>query len=377
MYALPTFNQAKRLAWKWFKDHIPAEWVKKISDTDLTIETVFNSTLYIAGLDQAQRYEGSQYDGVMIDEASDLPPDVITDSILPATTHRNPYFWILGVPKSWGTNAIEYKKYCTFGKEGRDGWELYTWSSSGIIGEDSVDRLSGAMDAKTKQELLDGQWSEGSGNVFYAFSEAGNVSLVEYNPKLPLIVGSDFNVDPMAWVVCQKDGKDLKVVGELFIHNTNTRRTLDTLWEKWGHHTGGFVFTGDATSKARKTSADMSDYLQILSDERFSQHTPKKVLYTDSNPSVHSRVALTNALLCNAKGVNRLTISPSCVNLVRDLQGRGYKSGTKEFDDKWDTGHITDALGYVACKLYPLDFEVREGTVAVVPSMSVTSVEGG
>jgi len=56
----------------------------------------------------------------------------------------------------------------------------------------------------------------------------------------------------------------------------------------------------------------------------------------------------------NAKGVQRLFVDPRCVNLIRDLETRAYREGTREPDDYGDVGHITDALGYVVYRLFPV-----------------------
>ena len=49
VYCLPTFAQAKRVAWKPILNLIPPRWIKKngINIADMSIETIFGSTLYI------------------------------------------------------------------------------------------------------------------------------------------------------------------------------------------------------------------------------------------------------------------------------------------------------------------------------------------
>ena len=59
-YALPTFNQAKRVAWEPILDLIPKRWIHKISQTELSVETIFGSKLYVLGLDKPERAEGDE-----------------------------------------------------------------------------------------------------------------------------------------------------------------------------------------------------------------------------------------------------------------------------------------------------------------------------
>jgi hypothetical protein len=115
---------------------------------------------------------------------------------------------------------------------------------------------------------------------------------------------------------------------------------------------------GDATGRARKTSAADSDYIQIRNDNRFAD---KRVFYPNSNPLVVDRFASCNALFKNAADERRLFIHPRCEKLIADLKVRAWKEGSREPDDYGDIGHMTDALGYVVHLLYPISAEV-EGT---------------
>ena len=93
-YALPTFAQARRVAWRPIKKLIPPEWIKgNPSESELRIDTVFGATLYVIGMDKPQRYEGVQWDGGIIDESSDQRPDAFKLSFLPALAHRNGWCW--------------------------------------------------------------------------------------------------------------------------------------------------------------------------------------------------------------------------------------------------------------------------------------------
>jgi hypothetical protein len=102
-YALPTFAQARRVAWKKIKALIPREWCTKINESEMLIETVFGSSLYVVGMDKPQRIEGDQWDGGVVDESCDQKPKAFDLSIRPALTHRNGWCWRIGVPKRHGT----------------------------------------------------------------------------------------------------------------------------------------------------------------------------------------------------------------------------------------------------------------------------------
>lgn len=346
-YVLPTYKQAKRIAWRPLLELIPKAWLAAAPhETDMRIETIWNSTLYVIGMDKPQRIEGDQWDGGVIDESCDQKPGSFALSVLPALSHRDGWCWRIGVPKRIGSSAAEFKDYCFNKAE-----EFYTWPSSDIIPAKQLEYARQTLDVKDFNEQYNASWETIGGAIFYAFNPVTNVADVQYNSSLPLIIGSDFNVSPMAWVISQVHHGVLNVLDELFIRDTNTQRTLDEVFKRYGNHQSGWEFYGDASSRNRNTRASMSDYLIIRNDMRFVN---ARVMYPASNPAVANRFAACNSAFENAAGKRRVLIHPRCRNLLQDLAIRAYKQGTNEPNDRDDIGHITDALGYIIYKLFPL-----------------------
>lgn len=192
------------------------------------------------------------------------------------------------------------------------------------------------------------------GRIFSEFDADFNVRPCLYHPDKTILVGSDFNVSPMAWVLCHRHGHQLEVFDEIYLRGTTTQRTLDYLHNRYANHKAGWQFYGDASGKARKTSAALSDYRQILNDPRFAR-AGRTVHYPDSNPRRADRFAACNAMFCAADGERRCFIDPSVVNLIGDLESRFYKTNSMDPDDRdADSGHATDALGYVVHRLFPI-----------------------
>lgn len=346
-YALPTVAQAKRVAWRPLKQLVPSQWISKINESDMMIETVFGSTLYVLGMDKPQRAEGLQWDGGVIDESSDQKPGVFDLTFLPTFSWRNAWCWRIGVPKRYGAGAKDFKAFFEGGAQ-----ESFTWPSADILTPDALVYARAHLDPRDFNEQYRATWESVSGQIFYAFDEELNVTdAAVYDPSKPICVGSDFNVDPMAWTLGHLHDDGARVFDELFIRNTNTQRTLDHLYERYGKHKGGWEFYGDATGKARKTSAATSDYAQIRNDERFEN---KRVYYPRSNPPIVDRFAACNAVFSDAAKRRRFHVHPRCINLIRDISDRAYKEGLREPDDYGDLGHITDALGYWIYRRFPV-----------------------
>lgn len=359
-YGLPTYNQAKRVVWPQFEALIPKHWLIKngANRSELTFTTKFGSTLYIVGMDKPARIEGIQVDGGILDECSDQKDGTFTRTILPMLTHRSGFCWQIGVPKRTGPGATHFKKCYDAGLvvNNKEGFESYTWPSYEILDVAQLDDILSKLSAKDALEQLGGAWVGASGAIYYAFDPMKNISdSAQYNPNLPIGIGSDFNVNPMAWILFHYSDSVFKVFDEIYLENSNTQATLDAFYRQYGGHNSGFRFFGDAAARQRRSSASSSDYLQILNDARFSRVMPHRVDYDMSNPRITDRYAAVNAVMLNAKGDVRCVIHPRCTELRKDLEQRTYKEGTLEADNTNKmSGHISDALGYPIYYLQPV-----------------------
>lgn len=359
-YAGPTREQTKRGHWDHLKSLVPKSWLAcEPSESNLVIKTRFNSELHLCGMDKPQRIEGLQWDGGVLDESSDQKPKSFDLSVLPALSHRDGWCWRIGVPKRHGVGARDFKNFCKNMAQ-----ESYAWPSEDILTPEQIAYAMKALDARDYAEQYCAHWGDATGCVHHAFGEHNIDDTVAYDPAQPIIVGSDFNVDPMSWCLMHASPGplglgELRVFDELFIRNCNTPLALDRLNEMYGRHEHGWLFIGDASAKARKTSANASDYIQIMGDTRFRG---RRVSYPDSNPPRADRFASVNSMSMSASGHVRLRVHPRCVHLIQDLEDRSYRDGTNEPEDYGDVGHMSDALGYVVYRLFPLRAELEQSS---------------
>jgi len=362
--AAPTHDQARRVWWEDLKKLCPLDWVSSISESDNSIHTVFGSTLYLTGLDKPQRIEGNQYAGGIVDECCDIRPGAFARSIRPALSSHRGWCWRIGVPKRFGVGAAEFRLAWEQAKNGEaPDSAAYWWPSADILTADEVDAAKQALSAEDYEEQYGAKWIDTQGVLFSGFSPIESVRPCGYDPDEKIYVSCDFNVNPMCWVLAHRYGDRIEVFDEIFIRNTNTAKTLDALHGRYEDHYGGWLFTGDATSRARKTSASQSDYLTIYNDQRFIQ-AGRAVRIGSSNPSIVDRVAATNRLLCNAAGQRRLHVDPHCTHLIDDLRLRA-----EVHDANSDLTHSTDALGYLVWTLFPIRpiSSHTAGRVMVIP----------
>ena len=366
-FAGPTRDQAKRIAWNDFKRMVPGQWLAAPPrETDLELTTRWGSTLAVLGMDKPARMEGVGWDGGVVDECSDHRPNMFDLTIRPALADRNGWCWLIGVPKRKGPGAEEYRARFEYAASGVDpDWAAFTWFSSGIVSQSELRAAARAMAPKDYREQFEASWETAGNRVYEAFEAEYNVRPCQYHPGQPIIVGSDFNVSPMAWVLCHqyRNPDRLEVFEEIWLTDATTQITLDELHKRYSHHQGGFQFYGDATSRSRHASAVQTDYAQIAADPRFVK-LGRTTHYRGKNPAQADRYASVNALCRNALGERRLFIDPSCANLIYDLEHGYYAEGTREAQQTDRLSHITAALGYACHLLYPIGFNFDEPDIA-------------
>jgi len=399
-YAAPTYRQVKSVVWQDMLHFVPPSWIAPhgISHSELTIRTIFGSELKLFGLDSAQRMEGVQYDGGVVDEASDVDHGMVDRAILPALTHRDGWLWKIGVPKRFGIGAYEFKKQFLRAMRKRRESEAngtvpeeaaFIWPADGIVPQARLDFYRRTWDPQDFEEQFGAQWLEVGGGIYHSFSAAedgtGNVRPCPYRPDLPIRVGMDFNVNPGAITLGHKVDNHFEVFDEFHLLNTNTQRMLDSLWNRYGtpgrNHRSGFWFYGDATGRARKTSAASSDYTQIFNDARFRE-VGRTIHWQKSNPPRTDRFACTNALIKNGENERRLLIDPRCTHLIDDYMHRAWREHTRELPtEEGMVGHHADSCDYIIWRVFPLRLNVMElpdvsislPTQATLPNPGLTS----
>lgn len=372
-FGAPTRGQAKYIAWDRLLSLIPPHWLAgQPLLSELTIKTIFGSSVRLFGFDEPQRSEGRPLDGGVVDERSDVWPGTVTLSLLPALTDHSGWLWEIGVPKRYGVGATEYRERFERAVAGElPETAAYNWPSSDIIGADNLETERAVMDPRDFAEQFEGSWQTAGGQVFWAWDDRHNVRPCPYRPTLRLLVGCDFNVDPMSWLICQQVGGDLQIIGEQVIRNANTRKALDRLWSMFSQHRGGWDFFCDASGLGRHTSAPtdaddriQTDLTEILNDPRFRQAPEgRRMLFPrrgasgklEGNPSVSARFAACNALILNGAGERHLFCGANCPATISDLHSRAHAQAGHKLPP--DMGHLTDALGYIIWRLFPVRYE--------------------
>ncbi|PJB54250.1 MAG: hypothetical protein CO099_02655 [Bdellovibrio sp. CG_4_9_14_3_um_filter_39_7] len=196
-----------------------------------------------------------------------------------------------------------------------------------------------SMPEKDRERFEMGQFSDDSdGQAYSSFRREIHVGQTQ-KIQGTTIIGMDFNVSPMTALITQIIDGVLHVQQEVWIEVGDTYKMCSELHGLG--HSGGVVIP-DSTGANRKTSGK-SDFI-ILKEAGFTIESTR-------NPLQRDRVNNTNRLFV----ANKTIINPMCKKLIGDMEKVVWKNGNLfEGSDKKLT-HISDCLGYIQWKMFPIN----------------------
>jgi PBSX family phage terminase large subunit len=182
----------------------------------------------------------------------------------------------------------------------------------------------------------------GHGRVYSKFRNKpypeGNIDESIEDAGGELIVGMDFNVNPMTAVIGQRVVDEYEILDALEIMTSNTDEMRDELLERYpGRH---IIICPDPSGKRRQSSAPVGQTdFTILENAGFEIRAPNA-----APPNVDS---YNNANLMLFDGERRrVRIHPDAKPLTNALASLVYKEGTNRPDKNSRWIHITDAFKY-------------------------------
>jgi hypothetical protein len=388
----PTRDQAKAIYWADLKAMFdPRLYAKPPSETELCIRLVTGAEVYVLGMDKPERIEGRPWNGGILDEFANMKPGAWGENVRPALSDRKGWCWLIGVPEG-RNHYYDLWKYARSGVDPE--WDGFTWRSVDILDPAEVEAARRQLDPLVFEQEYEASFVNFEGRAYYPFQEADHCKPLVYNPKAPLILCFDFNVEPGVCAIVQEQrlpgqfergpGKVLAldrpitgtgVIAEVHIpRNSNTPAVCQKVLKDFGTHAGVVRCYGDATGGARGTAkvagSDWELIRSILKHGSPEQGLPGfgdrlEFRVRLSNPAERARVNAMNSRLRASDGTIRLMVDPArAPHVVKDLEGvRTLKGGSGEIDPMLT--HISDALGYYVEREFP----VRSGSQVSVQEL--------
>jgi hypothetical protein len=162
-----------------------------------------------------------------------------------------------------------------------------------------------------------------------------------------ILVGQDFNVNPMSSIIGVKAGDELHILESLEIQTSNTEEMAQEIKRRYPGRR--VIMCPDPSANQRRTSAaaGVTDITILQKHGFWVDVAPSAILIVD-------RVNAVQTMLKDAAGRRRLKIHPRALSLIKALDGQTYKEGTSIPDKGLGLDHPVDALGYLVWQRFNL-----------------------
>ena len=347
-YCAPTYRMAKDIAWKTLKKIIPNSLVRSKNETELRMELVNDSTIELKGTENAAALRGRSLSGVVLDEAAFMEAEVWFEVLRPALADKQGWALFISTPE--GTASWFYDLWCYVDEDATGDWKrwCFTTIQGGNVPTEEVEAARAQLDPRTFRQEFEASFENLSGLVAISFNDANIDKEVRDLPILPLLLGVDFNVDPMSGICAVKKGDELWVFDEIIM--TGGATTWDFAEEVINRYgvERRIVACPDPTGGARKTAGVGATDHSILRKSGFNVSTPR------SPWKIRDKITAVNTALLDASGARRCKIHPRCKELIKSLRTLTYAPGTGLPNKNLGVDHAFDAFGYLCLQTFNL-----------------------
>jgi len=346
-YCAPTYRMAKDISWKVLKRLVPTSWIKSKNETDLKLELVNGSMIELKGTENAMALRGRSLSGVVLDEAAFMDQTVWSEVIRPALADKQGWGLFISTPDGTASWFYELWQYAATDDPNWKRWS-FTTIEGGNVPPEEVEAARAQLDARTFRQEFEASFENLSGLVAVSFSDANISTDAKDIPILPLLLGVDFNVDPMSGICAVRDGETLYVFDEIIMTGgATTWDFAEEVTRRYGVERR-VIACPDPTGGARKTQGVGFTDHTILRKSGFSVSSPK------SPWKVRDKITAVNTALLDATGTRRCKIHPRCRELIKSFRTLTYTPGTGLPNKNLGVDHAFDAFGYLCLQQFNL-----------------------
>jgi hypothetical protein len=207
-----------------------------------------------------------------------------------------------------------------------------------------------SLDERHYEMFINGNWDAFT-NIkawLYTFQKSRHVRRVSYNPKAPVTISFDFNVNPMVCLLAHyyPESSELHIFKEIRLPNSDIYAICNEI-KKSISPKSGVIITGDSTGKNRNVAIrNNASYYSIILQEL---GLPQNALNVPGK-----NIALNDSRLIVNAALEKFSISidESCKNLIEDLLVTECGQEGKIIKTNTEKTHLFDAFRYLVHRYY-------------------------
>ena len=347
-YCAPTYRMAKDIAWKALKKLVPKIWIQAKNETDLRLDLINGSSIELKGTENAMALRGRSLAGVVLDEAAFMDSDGWFEVIRPALADKQG--WTLFISTPDGTASWFYDLWCYVESDPTEEWQrwCYTTIEGGNVPKAEVEAARAQLDERTFRQEFEASFENLSGLVAISFGDANITQEAKDISVAPLLLGVDFNIDPMSGICAVKNDDTLYVFDEIIMTGgATTWDFAEEVQRRYGVERR-VIACPDPTGGARKTAGVGATDHTILRRSGFNVSSPRAPW------KIRDKITAVNTALLDASGALRTFIHPRCKQLIKSLRTLTYAPNTGLPNKNLGVDHAFDAFGYLCLQQFNL-----------------------
>jgi phage terminase large subunit len=223
-YIAPTYAQAKRVAFDYFKEYAGVLPDFKVNEAELRIEFTVSSgraRIYLAGGDAVDSLRGIYADFAVLDEYANMNRRLLPEVIRPALADRSGGYLIIGTPAGHDAFHEVYESHARKMKAGDAGYftMLMPASETGVLPDEELQALRESMSPEEYAQELECNFDAAIRGAYYAkalelIRLKGRVKDIGHDPALPVHTGWDLGMSDSTavWFLQQAPGREIRVI---------------------------------------------------------------------------------------------------------------------------------------------------------------------
>ena len=339
-FITPTYRQGKMIVFPVLRQMFNSFDDAKLNESEMSVTFGNGAELAVKGADNENNLRGVELTKCVMDEMAYIKPHVWEEIIMPMLATTNGEVLFIGTPSGFDIMYDLYQR-----GQAEDDWMSwqYTTLQGGWVPEEEIERAKRTMDEAIFKQEFEGSFETTGNRAAYNFDRETHCTKAKELSN-SLWWGVDFNVDWMTAVLaCQFTDGTIHFFDEIRLKNSNTEE-LAIEMKKIAPDIECYP---DPAGKARSTTSRRSDH-QILRDHGFL------IIAKKAHPSHIDRLNSLNRKLKDAEGKIGMTVDPSCIYLIKDLeQCQKDKRGGLD-KSQIELTHALDACSYAISHKFPI-----------------------
>ena len=196
-YIAPLRHQAKTVAWDLIKRMTKDIPKRIVNESELRIDfELTNSRISLYGSDNPDALRGGYFDGVVLDEVAQMPPDTWTHVVRPMLADRKGWAIFIGTPQGKGPFFELWDN-----AEALDGWSRLMLRSgdTGLIDAEELADAKATMSPEAYDQEFECSFTAAIRGAYYGqvmeqAEKDGRVLPIDYDPSVSVTTGWDIGM---------------------------------------------------------------------------------------------------------------------------------------------------------------------------------------